>query len=76
MLFLKPIKFEIHNRKYNLKFNSASIMQITGDACSGKSLFFSDFKEYLSDTHRLVSINDKVVVTTTDELINEMIKST
>lgn len=47
MYNLEPIKFSIHGRSYNLKFNLANIMQITGDSSVGKSLFYQDFQDYL-----------------------------
>lgn len=47
MYILEPIRFSIHNRHYNLQFNHTNLLQITGNAASGKSLFFRDYKEYL-----------------------------
>lgn len=43
---MKPLKFKIFNRSYNLKFNHIRIMQIKGESAIGKSLMVSDFLSY------------------------------
>ena len=43
---MKPLKFKIFNRVYNLEFNHIKIMQIKGESAIGKSLMVSDFLSY------------------------------
>ena len=45
---MRPLKFEIFNRSYNLEFNHIRIMQIKGESATGKSLMVSDFLKYRS----------------------------
>lgn len=45
---MKPLKFKIFNRSYNLEFNHIRIMQIKGESATGKSLMVSDFLKYRS----------------------------
>ena len=43
---MRPLKFKIFNRSYNLGFNHIRIMQIKGESATGKSLMVSDFLSY------------------------------
>lgn len=62
------LSFKLDNRAYSLKFNGSRVIQIVGDAATGKSLMCHDMREYsnidknFSDNVLVIDIEDEKLI--------------
>ena len=64
---LKPLKFKIKNREYNINWYCMKIIKLAGDSAVGKSLFVSDFLLYRKSGKDKKASNSLVINSTNPE---------